>query len=459
MIDTELFHLPDNDPVADWRSRRCRSRRWSSPVLDLDRAGRLRDLRPRLVPRRLRGQVPRRRSLPRRHHRLRPHQKPNPPTPTELASTGAAEQSTPVRRRFDQGDVSHRGGSLPAMATMAIAGWRHSRVNITRVLWPTQCDGLVTIAITPGVGSRAQIRHRVSDDVAPRPRRRVPYARRARSWTGELRAACWAAVTAARSCRIGPPRRSTSARAAVPTSIEIDVPALGASTIDPGSSSTRAAGSPRRDITEVDGIPIVTTRARSFSQLAWWNRRRTTSRPSSTLRAGSGSSPTSRRTTTFHRHARRGLTGVAATPDRARAVEPGERADRERDGDAAAPDVPRARPARAGPAVRGTRSATACSSPAPTPALPQWKIAIEYQSSRSTRTSSRSQPTIAAATRSWQPATAPLVARIGDLRVGGHELVDEILAVRRLTASSPNRRRVRYRRLRTLVRRQFGRWV
>ena len=59
-----------------------------------------------------------------------------------------------------------------------------------------------------------------------------------------------------------------------------------------------------------------------------------------------------------------------ATADRARALEPGERADRERDGDAAAPDAARARPARAGPAVRGAATRTGCSSPAPMPALP-----------------------------------------------------------------------------------------
>ncbi len=72
VIDTELFHLPDNDPLGTTgvemlpveRDRRARH--------DDDRTGPARGVGPRLVQRRLREQGERRRRFPQGNYRLRP---------------------------------------------------------------------------------------------------------------------------------------------------------------------------------------------------------------------------------------------------------------------------------------------------------------------------------------------------------------------------------------------------
>ena len=72
VIDTELFHLPDNDPLPQTGVEMLPVDAMVEPVLDDDRDRPVRGLGPRLVRRRLREQVQGRRRLPRRHHRLRP---------------------------------------------------------------------------------------------------------------------------------------------------------------------------------------------------------------------------------------------------------------------------------------------------------------------------------------------------------------------------------------------------
>ena len=71
VIDTELFHLPGNDPLPQTGVEMLPVDAMVEPVLTAIETGTLRGLRARLVQRRLRGQVQGRRRLPRRHHRLR----------------------------------------------------------------------------------------------------------------------------------------------------------------------------------------------------------------------------------------------------------------------------------------------------------------------------------------------------------------------------------------------------
>ena len=72
VIDTELFHLPGNDPLPATGVEMLPVDAMVEPVLGAIETGRFEVERPRLVQQRLRRQVQGRRRVPRRHHRLRP---------------------------------------------------------------------------------------------------------------------------------------------------------------------------------------------------------------------------------------------------------------------------------------------------------------------------------------------------------------------------------------------------
>ena len=186
----------------------------------------------------------------------------------------------------------------------------------------------------------------------------------------------------------------------------------------------------RGDIIEIDGIPVVTPELLVL-QLAWW-------KPQAALRRGRDPRAAPEATHLLRVDAR-DLPATRSTraawrcrdADRARMVEPGERRDRERDGNAAVPDVSRARPSRARAAVRDLRPQRAVRRPRRRRAARmEGRRRVPVDAGAPRRVPGRSATT-AGATRSWPPATGRSSARIGDLRTGGHELVEEILAVAR----------------------------
>jgi len=65
-------------------------------------------------------------------------------------------------------------------------------------------------------------------------------------------------------------------------------------------------------------------------------------------------------------------------------------------------------------------------------ALPQWKITVEYQSMQEHLDEFQSAADDRRRNKILGAGYSPLVARVGDLRSGGHELVEEIRAVARL---------------------------
>jgi hypothetical protein len=296
-----------------------------------------------------------------------------------------------------------------------------------------QFDGYITTGHARAAGlTERQIRYRadekwrrVYDGVFRMPGAPV-------SWTGELRAACWAAGPgafvshrAAATFYEAPGRRSDL--------IEITCPRWERST-----RTGLVVHETRRpfssDITEINGLPIVTPELLVL-QLAWWKpypnyveavihalRRKRLISYSSTH-------------ATFLRHARRGLRGVAAT-----------RIALERWNPANAPTASKmetllVQTFRAHDLPEPVLQYEVCDANglfvARTDAgLPQWKIVVEYQSMQEHLDEFQAAADDRRRNKIMGAGYWPLVARIGDLRSGGYELVEEILAVRNLRVAN-----------------------
>ena len=159
------------------------------------------------------------------------------------------------------------------------------------------------------------------------------------------------------------------------------MPAVERAPCDPASSCTSSRRLADCDITEIDGIPVMTPELLDPAARVVEAASRTTSRPSSTrLRRKRHDHVRTRRTRPSSGTPDVGSRASSATRDRARALGPGQRADRQRDGDDAAPNAcaPTACPNRCCSSRCSTR--TACSSLDADAGLPQWRVTIEYQS-------------------------------------------------------------------------------
>ena len=94
VIDTELFHLPDNDPLADTGVEMLPVDAMVEPVLDMIEKDKLEVAVPDWFAGVMRGKYQNVAALPRRHHRLRPLAK------NERTCVQSGAHSAPSRRRF-----------------------------------------------------------------------------------------------------------------------------------------------------------------------------------------------------------------------------------------------------------------------------------------------------------------------------------------------------------------------
>ena len=116
-------------------------------------------------------------------------------------------------------------------------------------------------------------------------------------------------------------------------------------------------------------------------------------------------------------------------------MEPRERANRKRDGDAPRTDFPRHDLPE--PVLQyEVYDANGLFVARTDAGLPQWKIVVEYQSMQEHLDEFQAAADDRRRNKIMGAGYWPLVARIGDLRSGGHELVEEILAVRNLRAAN-----------------------
>ena len=240
--------------------------------------------------------------------------------------------------------MSHRHGILPRWLRMAIEGWLRLRRHIT------QCSGS---AMRAPPGSRSRRCDAALHRLAPRPRRCLLHARRGafvpvraarRRVDGGDAAADLASL---RGPLVRGSRRSCA-------SDRDHLRSLGPFT---STRSDRARAAPTRAGGDVRGRRDSGRHARAPRVAA-----RVVEAKAAVCRGRhSCASP---ETSHFLRLHARNLPAPRSTraawccghEDRARVVEPGQRRDCERDGNTAVPDVSRARPSRAGAAVRDLRS-------------------------------------------------------------------------------------------------------
>ncbi|MGQ0826739.1 MAG: hypothetical protein ACT4OX_17230 [Actinomycetota bacterium] len=289
-------------------------------------------------------------------------------------------------------------------------------------------DGYINIDMARAAGlSRTQIRHRCAEIWNPVHEGVYRLPGVPKSWTGELRAACWAAGDGAAVSH-----RSAAAAYEVPGR-RTDVIEITCRRWDrarhPGLVVHEQRRFPDRDITELDGIPIVTPEL-LLLQLAWWKpsvnyveavihalrRKRLISYESSHA--------------TFIRHARRGLKGVAAVRTALERWDPSQRAT-ESEKETLLLQILR-RHGVPEPVVQFEVYDQNGLFVARTEfGIREWKITIDYDSMQEHLDEFQIARDNRRRNRIMGAGYWPLVARIGDLRNGGGELVDEIFNVAR----------------------------